>query len=316
MKQVLIALMLIVITTIACGSTPPNQSSTTQPANTQTLTILNDPTFQEIEEIQTQTENVNNCFGNQPEYKTGYTIQILKITSVEISVGAGGSIEGSPIPEVLKAEITAKIESAFQRTYGITEAQSREITLTQETGTYTSYQIVWRVKKAVGTLDVIDENGNKVQVKFEKIINIGQENLIPTPLQCDTNALISPTPSIESASTPSVIESTPTPLLASGLPTPSLSCFPLNLLGQVLDVSYDENYVTVKNISNSNMAFRISLDYNDPFAISTDPSISILNNNVRPSGEVKMPIRNNSSAQIWAWDSNRNCVDNFWLDIK
>jgi len=62
--------------------------------------------------------------------------------------------------------------------------------------------------------------------------------------------------------------------------------------------------ISVKNLSSSPVAIRISWDNQDPFGTEPENGDSRMENNVAPNEIVSEGLKNHSSVQVWVWGAS------------
>jgi hypothetical protein len=79
--------------------------------------------------------------------------------------------------------------------------------------------------------------------------------------------------------------------------------------GSTLSVIQTRSEIVVENVSRSPVAIRVSWDKCDPWGIGPPGCRSYIDDRVRHGGRVRQTIKDETSVQVWAWDTTRELVD-------
>ncbi len=116
---------------------------------------------------------------------------------------------------------------------------------------------------------------------------------------------------ITACSSETKIPNTPTPILLTSTPDPF--CQPYE---KALSVYQDGENVVAKNNSTSPITARISWDGKDPFAEGKEGSDSYVTESpLEPQQSFSREINSHLIADVWAWNVEGKCIDQFSLII-
>lgn len=304
-KNILTSLLVSLSLLVGCGT--GIQASTP--------TKINEPTIGDvIEESRHETVDINNCDGLNPNYELSYALSQSEITTFEVTVGAGGLLEGSPIPEVLSVQLNAEINSALKKQIGTDTVKTHKFFVENPNGTYLRHEITWKIQKITGFAEVI-YGSEKAQVAFARIISIEPSNRTSSPLSCEGAPDSDILPEISATLTLTPMPTyTPT---STFTPSPHFpNCPDRGSRGEVIFVTQEGTKVVATNIAEFPVTIRISWDNQDPGGIGAGDDSEISPTWVTKNNTFSNDIKNHTSAQVWAWDTPGKCVDSYSLDIK
>lgn len=193
----------------------------------------------------------------------------------------------------LKAGYDKIVEGSISATYEQFKSVSKTQILTAAPDTNMEFVLRWSDDVRVGSVILDGEIAN-----YTVNIPVSVDQISSKDLGCGSTII--------------TLTESPTPIPADNL----IICHPFSEQGKILQVSHDGKYIIATNVSNLVVAIRISIDNLDINGNSSDPKISTLDNTVYPNENVTREINDNSSAQVWAWNTSGNCIDAFWLEIK
>lgn len=188
---------LLVIILSACGTPQTVPVANLQPSEIRTPEIGETYTELTVQEVRTF-----NCDGANPTTIVSRSLLQEQTTFFEVEVEAGGLIRGTPIPEVLQAELEAKIKAAIGSNLGNKYQQTITINLETQPGLALKHDIAWNETKVKGLIEVVYQNGI-AKLNFQKIIGLqlygrkseqlsceGQSDLLPKPTQAVVTPII------------------------------------------------------------------------------------------------------------------------------
>ncbi|MFL7794717.1 MAG: hypothetical protein AB8I69_21415 [Anaerolineae bacterium] len=79
--------------------------------------------------------------------------------------------------------------------------------------------------------------------------------------------------------------------------------------GSTLLMIQTDSEIVVENVSESTVAIRVSWNECDPWGTGPPECRSYIDNRVRQGERVRQTIRDETSVQVWVWDSTRELVD-------
>ena len=159
-------------------------------------------------EQRTETIRHNNCDGANPSIKIERTLMQEQTTIFEVEVEAGGLLRGTPIPEILEAELEARIRAALGRNLATRFQQSVAQELVTEPGTARTHTVTWNETKVKGIIEVIFADGT-ARLDFERIVGVELANRTSENMPCNGTLLPTPVVKLSPTSKPSPPTSVP-----------------------------------------------------------------------------------------------------------
>lgn len=202
MKNILCILGILIFLT-SCIAQP---SSGIVPLASQPSEIKEPQLSEPYTELVSQEVRAFNCDGANPSLRVDRSLLQEQTTTLSVEVEAGGLIRGTPIPEVLQAEVEAKISGALASNLGSKYQQSISLDLITENGQALLHTIIWQETKVRGIVDIVYSNGT-ARINFQKVIGVELNGRQSQNLNCDGTS-----PDIETQSpliaTPTLIDAT------------------------------------------------------------------------------------------------------------
>lgn len=180
MKNILSILGILFFLT-SCIAQP---SSGVVPLSSQPSEIKDPQLSEPYTELVSQEVRAFNCDGANPSLRVDRSLLQEQTTTLSVEVEAGGLVRGTPIPEVLQAEVEAKISGALASNLGSKYQQSISLDLLTEKGQALLHTIIWQETKVRGIVDIVYSNGT-ARINFQKVIGVELNGRQSQNLNCD-----------------------------------------------------------------------------------------------------------------------------------
>lgn len=201
----------------SCTTFEPSASSESQTINNPAL-VADGSLPQEIRNIYTigdpykeptiEVQRTVNCDGNSPKTTFQRSLITERTTTFEVQVGAGSIVKGSPIPQILEAQLNAQIQASLSRSLGQSHQQAVTVDVYTEAGTANEHTITWREVKVNGALEVVFPDG-VAEMLFQKTIGVELFDRTSVSISCENGLPLQQVPATALAPTEPTLDNTP-----------------------------------------------------------------------------------------------------------
>lgn len=188
-----IVFSILVLFLSSCTTFEPSASSESQTTNNP-ASVADGSLPQEIRNISTigdpykeptiEVQRTINCDGNSPKTTFQRSLVTERTTTFEVQVGVGSVVKGSPIPQILEAQLDAQIQAALSRSLGQSHSQTVTVDVYTDAGTADEHTIIWREVKVNGALEVVFPDG-VAEMLFQKTIGVELFDRTSVSISCE-----------------------------------------------------------------------------------------------------------------------------------
>ncbi|WP_420643488.1 hypothetical protein [Candidatus Leptofilum sp.] len=194
----IVFLIIIAVSTAACGGTGGGESSVAEVSPTSTPTTVANPFVPQGESItrplRNSTEVVRNCQEDNPTIYKEPSRSVSTSHSVEWSVGGETGVGVSVGPEAWGSSVN--VEASISATYGQSSSQTTEQgngwSLPARAGTIMTYELAWTEEWQPGYIEVVFPDQNIVKVDVLIRTGLNSQIINEQPQSCDAADSIEP----------------------------------------------------------------------------------------------------------------------------